>query len=262
MIRALFTAATGMQAQQLNVDVISHNLANVNTTGFKRSRADFQDLLYQTLRQAGAASSNQTEIPTGIQLGLGTRTAAVQKLFVQGDFQHTQNQLDVAIDGAGFFQVQHPNGEVVYTRAGAFKLDSQGRVVNSDGYPLEPEITIPNNATSITIAPDGTVSVLQAGNSAPQQVGQMRLVNFANPAGLSGMGRSLFQTTTATGEPQEGSPGADGLGALSQGFLEVSNVSVVEEMVNLITGQRAYEINSKAIQAADEMLQVTSNLRR
>jgi flagellar basal-body rod protein FlgG len=262
MIRALFTAATGMQAQQLNVDVISHNLANVNTTGFKRSRADFQDLLYQTLRQAGAASSNQTEVPTGIQLGLGTRTAAVQRLFVQGDFQHTQNQLDVAIDGDGFFQVLHPNGNVVYTRAGAFKLDSQGRVVSSDGYPLEPELTIPNNATSISIAPDGTVSVLQAGNPAPQQVGQIRLVNFANPAGLSGEGRSLFRTTTASGEPQEGAPGSDGLGPLSQGFLEVSNVSVVEEMVNLITGQRAYEINSKAIQAADEMLQVTSNLRR
>jgi len=262
VIRALFTAATGMQAQQLNVDVIANNLANVNTTGFKRSRADFQDLLYQTLRQPGASSSNQTEIPTGIQLGLGTRTAAVHKLFVQGDFQHTQNQLDVAIDGDGFFQVLHPNGDVVYTRSGAFKLDSQGRVVTSDGYPLEPEITIPANATSITLAPDGTVSVLQAGNQAPQQAGQIRVVNFANPAGLSSLGRSLFRTTTASGEPQEGAPGTEGRGPLSQGFLEVSNVSVVEEMVNLITGQRAYEINSKAIQAADEMLQVTTNLRR
>jgi flagellar basal-body rod protein FlgG len=262
MIRALFTAATGMQAQQLNIDVISNNLANVNTTGFKRGRADFQDLLYQTLRQAGAASSNQTEIPTGIQLGLGARAAAVQRLFVQGDFQQTQNQLDVAIDGDGFFQILHPNGEVVYTRAGALKLDSQGRVVNSDGYPLEPEITIPNNATGITIGADGTVSVLQPGNAAPQQVGQLRLVNFANPAGLTGLGRGLFKTTTASGEPLEGAPGADGLGSLSQGFLELSNVSVVEEMVNLITGQRAYEINSKAIQAADEMLQVTTNVRR
>ena len=262
MIRALFTAATGMQAQQLNVDVIANNLANVNTTGFKRSRADFQDLLYQTLRQPGAASSNQTEIPTGIQLGLGTRTAAVQKLFIQGDFQQTQNQLDIAIDGDGFFQVKHPNGDTVYSRAGAFKLDSQGRVVTSDGYPLEPEISIPSNATSITIAPDGTVSVLQSGKQTAQQVGQIRLVNFANPAGLSGLGRSLFRTSSASGEPQEGTPGAEGMGPLSQGFLEVSNVSVVEEMVNLITGQRAYEINSKAIQAADEMLQVTTNLRR
>jgi flagellar basal-body rod protein FlgG len=262
MIRALFSAATGMQAQQLNVDVIANNLANVNTTGFKRSRADFQDLLYQTLRQAGASSSNQTEIPTGIQLGLGTRTAAVQKLFLQGDFQHTQNQLDVAIDGAGFFQILQPSGDVAYTRAGAFKLDSQGRVVNSDGFPLEPEIAIPGDATGITIGTDGVISVLQPGNVNPQQVGQIRLVNFANPAGLSGLGRSLFQTTTASGDPIEGVPGADGLGSLSQGFLEISNVSVVEEMVNLITGQRAYEINSKAIQAADEMLQTSTNLRR
>ncbi|RMF90851.1 MAG: flagellar basal-body rod protein FlgG [Nitrospinota bacterium] len=262
MIRALFTAATGMIAQQLNVDVIAHNLANVNTTGFKRSRADFQDLLYQTLRQAGAASSNQTEIPTGIQLGLGTRTAAVQKIFLQGDFQQTQNQLDLAIDGAGFFQILNPNGDIVYTRAGAFKLDSQGRIVNSDGYPLEPEIIIPNDATNITIGADGIVSVLRPGNVNPQQVGQIRLVNFANPAGLAGIGRSLYQVTTASGDPIEGVPGQDGLGTLSQGFLEVSNVSVVEELVNLIAGQRAYEINSRAIQAADEMLQAAGNLRR
>jgi flagellar basal-body rod protein FlgG len=262
MIRALFTAATGMQSQQLNVDVIAHNLANVNTTGFKRSRADFQDLLYQTLRQPGASSSSQTEIPTGIQLGLGSRTAAVQRLFLQGDFQLTQNQLDVAIDGDGFFQILQPNGEVAYTRAGAFKLDSQGRIVSSDGLPLEPEITIPNDATGITIGSDGIVSVIQPGNVTPQQVGQIRVVNFANPAGLSGLGRSLFQNTTASGEPIEGVPGTDGLGQLSQGFLEISNVSVVEEMVNLITGQRAYEINSRAIQAADEMLQTSTNLRR
>ena len=262
MIRALFTAATGMQSQQLNVDVIAHNLANVNTTGFKRSRADFQDLLYQTLRQPGASSSSQTEIPTGIQLGLGSRTAAVQRLFLQGDFQLTQNQLDVAIDGDGFFQILQPNGEVAYTRAGAFKLDSQGRIVSSDGFPLEPEITVPNDATGITIGSDGIVSVLQPGNTTPQQVGQIRVVNFANPAGLAGLGRSLFQNTTASGEPIEGVPGTDGLGQLSQGFLEISNVSVVEEMVNLITGQRAYEINSRAIQAADEMLQTSTNLRR
>ncbi len=262
MLRALFSAATGMIAQQLNIDVISHNLANVNTTGFKRSRADFQDLLYQTLRQAGAASSNQTEIPTGIQLGLGSRAAAIQKLFLQGDFQHTQNQLDVAIDGAGFFQILRPSGEVAYSRAGSFKLDSQGRIVNSDGYPLEPEVVIPNDATSVTIGDDGIVSVLRAGDVNPQQVGQIRLVNFINPAGLSSLGRNLYQNTTASGDPIEGVPGQNGLGTLSQGFLEVSNVSVVEEMVNLIAGQRAYEINSKAIQAADEMLQVAGNLRR
>ena len=262
MIRALFTAASGMTAQQLNIDVIANNLANVNTTGFKRSRADFQDILYQTLRQAGAASSNQTEIPTGIQLGLGARTAAVQKLFLQGDAQQTQNQLDLAIDGAGFFQILRPSGDVSYTRAGSFKLDSQGRIVNSDGYPLEPEITIPNDATNVTVGADGVVSVLRPGQANPQQVGQLRLVNFANPAGLSALGRSLFQTTTASGDPIEGVAGQEGLGTLSQGFLEVSNVSVVEEMVNLITGQRAYEINSRAIQAADEMLQTAANLRR
>ena len=262
MLRSLFTAATGMTAQQQHIDIISNNLANVNTTGFKRGRADFQDLLYQTLRQPGAASSDQTEIPTGIQLGLGVRTAAVQRLFLEGDFQQTQNQLDIAIDGAGFFQIRRPDGEISYSRAGSFKLDSQGRVVNSDGFPLEPEITIPNDAVSITVGTDGTVSVLQAGNTAPQQVGQIQLASFPNPAGLSGQGRSLFQRTTASGDPITGAPSQGGLGGLSQGVLEISNVSVVEEMVNLITGQRAYEINSKAIQASDEMLQTAANLRR
>ena len=262
MIRALFTAASGMRAQQLNVDVIANNLANTNTTGFKSSRADFQDLMYQTLREAGASSSSQTEIPTGIQIGLGARPAAVQRLFLQGSLQQTQNQLDIATDGDGFFQILQLNGDVTYTRAGAFKLDSQGRVVNSDGFPLEPEVTIPGDAISITIGDDGIVSVLQPGNTTSQQVGQIRLVNFANPAGMSGQGRGLFQPTTASGEPVEGIPGSDGLGMLTQGFLEVSNVSVVEEMVNLIIGQRAYEINSRAIQAADEMLQTATNIRR
>jgi len=262
MLRSLFTAATGMTAQQQHIDVIANNLANVNTAGFKRARADFQDLLYQTLRQPGAASSNQTEIPTGIQMGLGVRTAAVQRLFLEGDFQQTQNQLDIAIDGAGFFQIQRPNGELAYSRAGSFKLDSQGRVVNSDGFPLEPEITVPNDAISVTVGTDGTVSVLQAGNIAPQQVGQIILANFSNPAGLHGLGRNLFQSTTASGDPITGTPGQAGLGSLSQGVLEISNVSVVEEMVNLIAGQRAYEINSRAIQASDEMLQSAANLRR
>ena len=262
MLRSLFTAATGMTAQQQHIDVISNNLANVNTTGFKRGRADFQDLLYQTLREPGAASSNQTEIPTGIQLGLGVRTAAVQRLFLEGDFQQTQNQLDIAIDGAGFFQIRRTDGEIAYSRSGSFKLDSQGRVVNSDGFPLEPEITIPNDTVSITVGTDGTVSVLQAGNTTPQQVGQIQLANFPNPAGLSGQGRSLFQRTTASGDPITGAPSQGGLGGLSQGVLEISNVSVVEEMVNLISGQRAYEINSKAIQASDEMLQTAANLRR
>lgn len=262
MLRSLFTAATGMTAQQQHIDVIANNLANVNTAGFKRGRADFQDLLYQTLRQPGAASSNETEIPTGIQLGLGVRTAAVQRLFLVGDFQQTQNQLDVAIDGAGFFQILQPSGEIAYSRAGAFKLDSQGRLVNSDGFPLEPEITIPNDAVTITIGTDGTVSVIQAGNNTAQQVGQITLANFPNPAGLVGLGRSLFQVTTASGDPITGAPGQNGFGGLSQGVLEISNVSVVEEMVNLISGQRAYEINSRAIQAADDMLQTAANLRR
>jgi len=262
MLPALFTAATGMRAQQTNIDVIANNLANVNTTGFKRGRADFQDLLYQTLRQAGAPSSNQTETPTGIQVGLGSRTAAVHRLFLQGDMQNTENQLDLAIDGGGFFQILRPNGEIAYTRAGALKLDSQGRIVTSDGFPLEPEIVIPTDALSISVGTDGIVSVLQPGNVNSQQIGQIRLVNFANPAGLSGLGRSLFQPTTASGDPIEGVPGEQGLGTLQQGFLEISNVSVVEEMVQLITGQRAYEINSKAVQAADEMLQDTVNLRR
>ena len=262
MLRSLFTAATGMTAQQQNIDVIANNLANVNTTGFKRARADFQDLLYQTLREPGAASSNQTEIPTGIQLGLGVRAAAVQRLFLEGDFQQTQNQLDIAIDGAGFYQIKQPDGETAYSRAGSFKLDSQGRVVDSDGFPLEPEITVPNDAVSISIGKDGTVSVLQAGNTASQQLGQIQLANFPNPAGLSGRGGNLFQRTTASGDPITGAPGQGGLGGLSQGVLEISNVSVVEEMVNLISGQRAYEINSKAIQASDEMLQTAANLRR
>ena len=262
MLRSLFTAATGMTAQQQNIDVISNNLANVNTTGFKRARADFQDLLYQTLREPGAASSNQTEIPTGIQLGLGVRAAAVQRLFLEGDFQQTQNQLDIAIDGAGFYQIKLPDGETAYSRAGSFKLDSQGRVVNSDGFPLEPEITVPNDAVSISVGKDGTVSVSQAGNTASQQLGQIQLANFPNPAGLSGRGSNLFQRTTASGDPITGNPGQGGLGGLSQGVLEISNVSVVEEMVNLISGQRAYEINSKAIQASDEMLQTAANLRR
>lgn len=262
MLPALFTAATGMRAQQTNIDVIANNLANVNTTGFKRGRADFQDLLYQTLRQAGAPSSNQTETPTGIQVGLGSRTAAVHRLFLQGDMQNTDNQLDLAIDGGGFFQILQPNGEIAYTRAGALKLDSQGRIVTSDGFPLEPELVIPTDALSISVGTDGIVSVLQPGNVNSQQIGQLRLVNFANPAGLSGLGRSLFQPTTSSGDPIEGVPGEQGLGTLQQGFLEISNVSVVEEMVQLITGQRAYEINSKAVQAADEMLQDAVNLRR
>jgi len=262
MIRALYTAATGMEAQQLNIDVIANNLANVNTTGFKRSRADFQDLLYQTLRVPGALSSTNTRVPTGIQVGLGTRPAAVQKLFTQGDFQQTGNDLDWVIEGDGFFQILHPNGEIAYTRAGAFKLDDQGRIVNSDGYPLEPSITIPSDATKIIVASDGTVSVEQPGKTAPTEVGTVELAKFANPAGLNSIGRNLYLPTLSSGDPVTSTPGRDGLGTLAQGFLEASNVNLVEEMVGMIVAQRAYEINAKAIQAADEMLQIANNVKR
>ncbi|MDY7033408.1 MAG: flagellar basal-body rod protein FlgG [Thermodesulfobacteriota bacterium] len=262
MIRAIWIAASGMEAQQLNVDVISNNLANVNTTGFKRSRADFQDLLYQNFRTAGTASSSSTQVPTGMQLGQGTRPVAIQKIFIQGDYQQTQNELDVAIDGKGFFQVLQPNGDVAYTRSGAFKLDSEGRVVTSDGYLLEPEITIPSDTLNIAVGSDGTVSVLQSGQTESAEVGTIELAMFANPAGLNSIGRSLYVPTSASGEATTGTPGSSGFGTISQGYLELSNVSVVEEMVNMIIGQRAYEVNSKAIQTADGMLQMANNVSR
>lgn len=262
MIRALWTAASGMEAQQLNVDVISNNLANVNTVGFKKSRADFQDVLYQTIKSPGASSSADTQNPTGIQVGLGTRPVAVQKLFMQGDFQQTGAELDMAIEGSGFFQVTQPNGEVAYSRAGAFKLDGEGRIVTSDGYPMEPEMTLPADAIAVAIGADGTLSVFQAGNLAPTEIGTVQLANFSNPAGLKSLGKNLFAETPSSGNVTVGIPGEDGLGTISQGFLEMSNVSVVDEMVNMIVGQRAYEINAKAITTADEMLQSATNLRR
>jgi flagellar basal-body rod protein FlgG len=262
MIRALWTAASGMEAQQMNIDVIAHNLANVNTSGFKKSRADFQDLLYQTIREAGAKSSSTTIYPTGMQLGLGTRTAAIQKVFIQGDFQATQNQLDLAIEGRGFFEILQPSGDSAYTRSGAFKQDEQGRVVTSDGYPLQPQITIPGDSLSVTIGSDGIVSVLQAGQSSPTEVGQFQVVTFSNPAGLSSLGKNLFSETEASGSPAVGTPGEDGVGSITQGFLELSNVSISEELVNMIVGQRAYEVNSKAIQTADEMMQAANNTKR
>lgn len=262
MIRALWTAATGMHAQQLNIDVIANNMSNVNTTGFKRSRADFQDLLYQTLRLAGTASSTGTEVPTGIQVGHGVRTVAVQKIFLQGDYQQTQNQLDMAIEGDGFFQVLQPDGDIGYTRAGAFKLDSDGRIVTSDGYALEPEISIPEDTINLTIGPDGTISVLQAGETEASEVGNIELAMFPNAGGLKSIGRNLYITTDASGDPITGTPGEEGFGTIAQGFLEMSNVNVVEEMVNMITSQRAYEINSKVIQASDEMLQTANNVKR
>jgi len=262
MMRSLYTAATGMEAQRLNIDVVANNLANVNTTGFKRSRADFQDLLYQDEKTAGAAAAEGLQIPSGIQVGLGVRPVAVQKIFAQGDFASTGNPLDLVIEGGGFFQVPKPDGELAYTRAGSFKLNSDGRIVTSDGYPLEPTITIPTNTTSITVGTDGKITVTQPGNNTPTEVGRITLARFSNPAGLKSVGRNLYTPTDSSGEAITGNPGTDGMGTIGQGFLELSNVNVVEEMVNMIASQRAYEINSKAVQASDEMLQVVNNLKR
>ena len=262
MIRSLWTSATGMQAQALNLDVIANNLANVNTAGFKKSRAEFQDLLYETLRPAGTSSSQDTQVPTGIQIGHGTRPSTVLKIFSQGSMENTKNELDLAIEGDGFFQIILPNGETAYTRDGSFKLDSDGRIVNSDGFALEPEISIPSDALSISVGIDGTVSVLQAGDSTPSEIGTIELARFVNPAGLISTGRNLYITSEASGDEMTGTPGEDGLGSIAQGFLEMSNVSVVDEMVSMITAQRAYEVNSKSIQTADEMLQMANNIKR
>jgi flagellar basal-body rod protein FlgG len=262
MIRALWTAASGMQSQQINIDVIANNLANVNTTGFKKSRPDFQDLMYQNLKSVGSPSTNSTEVPSGIQIGLGSKAAAVTKVFSAGNITQSGNDLDVAIEGDGFFQIIMPDGSTSYTRDGAFKKDSQGRIVNSDGYPISPEMVIPSNASKVSIGNDGTVTVLQAGQTTPTTVGTIQLATFSNPAGLSSMGHNLYQQTDASGTANTGTAGQNGIGALSQGFLEMSNVSVMEEMVNMIISQRAYETNTKAVQAADEMLQQTNNIKR
>ena len=259
-MRALWTAATGMQAQQLTLDVVANNLANVQTAGFKRSRVDFQDLVYETLQAPGAASAQGQEIPTGFQVGHGSRAVATQRLFIKGDLQQTGNALDLAIEGDGFFQVQQPTGETAYSRSGAFKKDSQGRVVTSDGFAIEPQITIPANALNITVGVDGIVSVSLPGQTQPQQVGTLEIARFINPAGLVAQGRNLFLPSQASGDATPGTPGLDGLGTLLQGFVEGSNVNVVEEMIGLITSQRAYEINSKAIRTADEMMQTANNL--
>jgi flagellar basal-body rod protein FlgG len=251
-----------MQAQALNLDVISNNLANVSTAGFKKSRAEFQDLLYETIRPAGTPSSQDTQVPTGIQLGHGTRPSTVLKIFTQGDLENTKNELDLAIEGDGFFQIALPTGETAFTRDGGFKLDSEGRIVNPDGFALEPEITIPTDAVSISVGMDGTVSVLQAGDATPTDVGTIELARFVNPAGLISMGKNLFTTSEASGDEITGMAGQDGLGTIAQGFLETSNVSVVDEMVSMITAQRAYEANSKSIQTADEMLAIANNVKR
>jgi flagellar basal-body rod protein FlgG len=261
-MRALWTAATGMHAQQLTLDVISNNLANVQTAGFKRSRVDFQDLVYEILNAPGAASTQGQEVPSGFQVGHGSRAVATQRLFVKGDLQQTSNPLDLAIEGDGFFQIELPSGDTAYTRSGAFKKNSQGQLVTSDGFPVQPQITIPPNALSVNVGVDGTVSVLQAGQAQPQTVGTIELVRFINPAGLQSQGRNLFIPTQASGDATPGTPGSDGLGTLLQGFVEGSNVNVVEEMVGMIVTQRAYEINSRAIRTADEMMQTANNLVR
>lgn len=262
MIRALWTAASGMQAQQLAIDVVANNLANSSTTGFKKSRADFQDLMYQTEKTTGAPATNATTIPTGIQVGLGVRPGAVSKIFTTGNIIATGNELDLAIQGDGFLQVQQSDGSTAYTRAGALKRDGQGRVVTSDGQPIIPEILIPSNATRVTVGNDGTVSVQQAGQTAATTVGTLQLAAFSNPSGLNAIGKNLFLPTDSSGAATTGTAGQNGLGTIEQGFLENSNVSVMEEMVSMIVGQRAYEINSKAIQASDDMLQQAASLKR
>jgi flagellar basal-body rod protein FlgG len=263
MIRALYSAASGMTAQETNVDNIANNLANANTTGFKSRRAQFQDLMYQTMLQPGAASGQTTVVPAGLQLGLGTRAASNEIIFTQGSFTQTENPLDVTIQGSGFFQIQMPNGTTAYTRAGTFQLDKSGNVVNGQGYPLIPQITVPATAQQITIAADGTVSYNLPNQTASQQAGQIQLANFQNPAGLNGIGNNLFTPTDASGDPAVGAPGgAEGMGSLLQGYVEQSNVSIVNEFINLIQAQRGYESNSKVVQAADQMYQQVNNLSR
>lgn len=262
MMRALFTSGAGMQAQQLNVDVISNNLANVNTTGYKKTRIDFQDLLYQTLRAAGSQVAEGIESPTGLHVGLGVKPGSTQRIFTQGDFQRTDNPLDLVVEGEGFFQVTQPDGSVAYTRDGTFRRDATGRVVTADGFPISPEITIPQDAIAISVGQDGTVSVTVQGNPTPQVAGTITLARFVNPAGLFSRGKNLFVETSASGPPIINTPGVGGTGTINQGFLENSNVQVVDEIVKLIIAQRAFEFNSKAVTTSDDMLGAAAALRR
>lgn len=261
MLKSLNTAATGMAAQQTNMDVIANNIANVSTAGFKKSRAEFEDLVYQTQKEPGTATGMNSYSPQGVQTGLGVRTAGVQKDFAMGNALVTKNPLDLQIEGSGFFQVLTPDGQVAYTRDGAFKKDPNGRIVDKNGNLLQPEITIPPNIAGIEVAPNGEVRVIQGLNDAPQTIGQIDVVNFVNPAGLKAMGKNIFTQTPSSGQPQTARPGLNGTGYLSQGQLESSNVNIVDEMVNMITAQRAYETNSKVIQASDQMLQSINNMR-
>ncbi|MFW5999082.1 MAG: flagellar basal-body rod protein FlgG [Halanaerobiaceae bacterium] len=262
MISALWTSATGMEAQQSNIDVTSNNLSNVNTSGFKRSRTGFEDLMYQNIRQPGSPNAQGEEIPVGIEIGHGTKVASTQKLFEEGDVQNTENPLDVLIEGDGFLEVTLPDGSQAYTRDGSLKQDSEGRLVTSEGYRISPEITLPEDTEDISIQSDGTVNVKRGEGDETETVGQLELFRFANDAGLNSIGRNLYQQTESSGEPIFGAPGEEGLGTINQGFLEKSNVEVVEEMTNMIAAQRAYDVNSKSIKAADEMLQTANQLRR
>ncbi|MCR6667362.1 MAG: flagellar basal-body rod protein FlgG [Methyloversatilis sp.] len=254
MIRSLWIARTGMDAHQTQLDVITNNLANVSTNGFKRARAVFEDLLYQTMRQPGALNTQQNTIPSGLQIGTGVRPVATERIHTQGNIQQTGGTLDVAIQGEGFFQIQMPDGTLSYTRDGAFQKDAQGVMVTSSGFPVQPQITIPADAVTVTIGRDGVVSVLQAGQNAPTQIGQLQLATFVNTGGLQSVGENLFVETASSGVPTPNTPGTNGAGLLNQGFVETSNVNVVEELVNMIQTQRAYEINSRAIQTSDQML--------
>ncbi|GAA7828882.1 flagellar basal-body rod protein FlgG [Helicobacter pylori] len=262
MLRSLYSATSGMLAQQTHIDTTSNNIANVNTTGFKKSRADFNDLFYQAMQYAGTNTSNTTLSPDGMEVGLGVRPSAITKMFSQGSPKETENNLDIAITGKGFFQVQLPDGTTAYTRSGNFKLDEQGNLVTSEGYLLIPQITLPEDTTQVNIGVDGTVSVTQGLQTTSNVIGQIILANFVNPAGLHSMGDNLFSITNASGEAIVGNPDSQGLGKLRQGFLELSNVRLVEEMTDLITAQRAYEANSKSIQTADAMLQTVNSLKR
>jgi flagellar basal-body rod protein FlgG len=261
MIKSLYTSATGMTAMSENVNVISNNLANVSTTGFKRSIAEFQDLLYQTLRVPGTETPQGSQEPTGIQVGVGTKLAAVAKDFTQGDLTQTNNNLDVAIQGRGFFQITQPDGTIAYTRSGNFQMDNSGQIVTVGGAPLNPSVRIPSNATSITISTSGAVSVLQPGSVSPSVVGQIELADFVNPAGLTSQGGNLYNQTAASGTPLIGMPGTQEFGQLNQGFTETSNVNVVTELTNLILAQRAYEMNSKGITTSDQMMQTATALK-
>lgn len=261
MLKSLNTAATGMAAQQTNMDVIANNMANVSTTGFKKSRAEFEDLMYQTQKEPGAQSGLNAVSPTGVQTGLGVRTSGTQKDFEIGASKQTKQPLDVMIEGSGFFPVQLSDGQIGYTRDGSFKKDPSGQIVDRNGNPLQPQIVIPPNASSLSISPTGQVSVVIGNGRDAQNVGQIELVNFVNPAGLKALGKNIFVPSASSGLPQQGQPGQNGLGQLAQGEIEASNVNIVEEMVNMITAQRAYETNSKVIQASDQMLQYMNQLR-